>query len=168
MMATVWLSSGLFGLYILAFYAGALVTGQMEQWNGVLRGLYDPERPVATAGLGLHFATGGVILALGFVQLIAGVRRRAPALHRWIGRVYVTAALLAGVGGLAFILAKGTIGGLHLGLGFGLYGVLTVARRSRRGAMPYGGASRCTGPGRCGCLRWPSAPGCTGWTTGFG
>lgn len=92
----------------------------------MLRGLYDPGRPVATAGIGLHFATGGVILALGFVQLIARVRRKAPALHRWIGRVYVTAALLAGLGGLGFIFAKGTIGGRHMDLGFGLYGLLTV------------------------------------------
>jgi hypothetical protein len=35
--------------------------------------------------------------------------------------------LLAGVGGLTFISAKGTIGGLTMDVGFGIYGVLTAA-----------------------------------------
>jgi hypothetical protein len=126
LVATVWISATLFGLYILAFYAGALAEGEMAAWNRVLPRLYEPETPVATAGIGLHFAAGGTILALGCIQLIGAVRDRFPAVHRWLGRVYVTAALLAGVGGLAFIAAKGTIGGAVMDVGFGLYGVLTV------------------------------------------
>jgi hypothetical protein len=55
------------------------------------------------------------------------LRSRYPAVHRWIGRVYVTAAFLAGVGGLTFIVAKGTIGGATMDVGFGIYGVLTAA-----------------------------------------
>lgn len=126
LVATVWLSALLFGLYILAFYANALLEGEMARWNMVLPGLYDPERPAATAGIGLHFATGGIILVLGCIQLLGRVRDRFPAFHRWVGRVYVASALLAGVGGLVFIVAKGTIGGVVMDLGFGLYGVLMV------------------------------------------
>lgn len=124
--ATVWLSTTVFGLYILAFYAGALAEGEMARWNGVLPGLHDPERPVATAGIGLHFAAGGLILVLGWIQLLGRVRKRFPALHRWSGRVYVAATLLAGVGGLTFIAVKGTVGGLVMDVGFGLYGVLMI------------------------------------------
>jgi hypothetical protein len=126
LVATVWGSATLFGLYILAFYAAALAEGKMATWNGNLAGLYVPGARVATAGIGLHFAAGGVILALGCIQLMAGVRKRWPAVHRWIGRVYVTAAFLAGVGGLTFILTNGTIGGTAMNLGFGGYGVLMV------------------------------------------
>ena len=126
LVGTVWVSATLFGLYILAFYAGALAEGEMEKWNGVLPRLYEADTPVATAGIGMHFAAGGIILALGCIQLIGAVRRRWPAAHRWMGRVYVAAALLAGVGGLSFILTKGTIGGAVMDAGFGLYGVLTV------------------------------------------
>lgn len=141
LVATVWLSATLFGLYILAFYAGALAEGEMERWNGVLSGLHDPETPVATAGIGLHFAAGGLILVLGCIQLMGRVRARFPAFHRWVGRVYVVSALLAGVGGLAFIAQKGTIGGPVMDVGFGLYGVLTVTaavqtfRHARAGRM---------------------------------
>ncbi|HWP42514.1 MAG TPA: DUF2306 domain-containing protein [Blastocatellia bacterium] len=141
LVAAVWVSAVLFGLYILAFYAGALAQGDMARWNDVLPRLYEPQTPVATAAIGLHFAAGGIILVLGCIQLIGAVRTRYPALHRWTGRVYVTAALLAGIGGLAFIIAKGTIGGTVMNIGFSLYGALMVVaavqtfRHARAGRM---------------------------------
>ncbi|MFD1142201.1 DUF2306 domain-containing protein [Larkinella insperata] len=125
LVATVWVSAALFGLYILAFYAAALYEGNMERWNEVLPKLYERGTTTATSGIGLHFATGGIILVLGSIQLIKAVRDRFPALHRWIGRLYVLSSLLAALGGLTFIVLKGTIGGLVMNLGFGLYGVLT-------------------------------------------
>jgi uncharacterized membrane protein len=126
LVATVWLSATLFGLYILAFYAGALGRGDLERWNAVLPRLYEPGTPLANAGIGLHFAAGGIVLVMGAIQLLAPVRERLPALHRALGRVYVLAALATGLGGLAFIAAKGTVGGTVMDVGFGLYGVLTV------------------------------------------
>src|SRR3954471_8752268 len=121
---TCWISAALFGLYILAFYAAALVDGNIAKWNESLPRLYESDTPAATAGIGMHFAAGGIILALGCVQFVESIRSRYPAAHRWIGRVYVTAALLAGIGGLTFIAAKGTIGGTTMDVGFGIYGVL--------------------------------------------
>lgn len=124
LVTTVWVSAGLFGLYILAFYATALFSGNMEKWNGVLPGLYQPGSRSSTAGIGLHFATGGIILVLGSIQLIEAIRVRYSAFHRWIGRIYVTCCLLAAVGGLVFIFIKGTIGGTVMNIGFALYGIL--------------------------------------------
>jgi hypothetical protein len=124
--ASAWISAGLFGLYILAFYAAAWYDGGMQKWNEMLPGLYDPGSPASTAGIGAHFVAGGVILALGSIQFISAIRARLPAAHRWVGRVYVSAAILAGVGGLSFIAIRGTIGGPVMNLGFGIYGVLTV------------------------------------------
>jgi hypothetical protein len=124
--AVVWASALLFGLYILAFYAMAFARGAMAKWNGNLPGLYAPELPVATVGVGLHFAAGGLILVLGGIQLLAPLRRRLPSVHRWIGRVYALACAITALGGLAFIGAKGTIGGPIMNVGFGLYGVLML------------------------------------------
>jgi hypothetical protein len=124
--AVTWLSCSVFGLYILVFYAGALATGRADRWNEALQGLYRTARPLSTLGIGVHFAAGGTILALGFVQLLGGVRERVPVLHRWFGRIYVTAALLAGIGGLVFIADTGTIGGSVMNAGFGVYGLLMV------------------------------------------
>jgi hypothetical protein len=125
--ATCWISAALFGLYILAFYAAALFDGNIAKWNEGLPRLYEAHTPAATAGIGVHFAAGGIILALGCIQFVQAIRSRYPAVHRWIGRVYVTAALLAGIGGLTFIATKGTIGGTTMDVGFGIYGVLTAA-----------------------------------------
>ena len=99
LVATVWTSALLFGLYILAFYFAALFQDNTAQWNEVLPGLYDDNTKTATIGIGVHFAAGGLILILGCIQLMDKVRQKYPGLHRWLGRVYVLASILAGIGG---------------------------------------------------------------------
>jgi uncharacterized membrane protein len=126
LVAVVWLSAALFGAYILVAYAGALADDDLGSWNDVLPRVYEQRTPAATVAIGLHFAAGGLVLVLGFVQLIAALRERHPRVHRVLGRVYVTACLLTGVGGLGFILVKGTVGGPVMDVGFGAYGVLMV------------------------------------------
>jgi uncharacterized membrane protein len=121
-----WISTALFGLYILAFYAAAAVGDDISRWNQTLPRLYEEHTPTATAGIGLHFAAGGIILALGSIQFISSLRARYPRVHRWLGRIYVLAAFSAGVGGLMFIFVKGTVGGAVMNVGFGLYGALTI------------------------------------------
>jgi len=124
--ALVWTSTLLFGLYILAFYAVPFFQQDMHSWNATLNNLYSEDTSTATAGIGLHFMAGGLILIFGCVQLMGSVRARFPLLHHWLGRIYVTAALLTAIGGLVFVVSKGTIGGWVMDLGFGLYGVLMI------------------------------------------
>ena len=126
LVATVWSSALLFGLFILSFYFVALSKGNTAQWNEILPGLYDEGTRSATAGIGIHFAAGGIILILGCIQLLDAVRRKYPMLHRWVGRLYLLASFLAAVGGLLFIFVKGTIGGLIMDIGFAGYGVLML------------------------------------------
>ena len=126
LMSTFWVSAAIFGLYIISFYAGALADGTPERWNESLPRLYEPHTPFATIGIAAHFATGAILLLLGPVQLIASVRESVPKLHRWLGRIYGTTALITGFGGLVFIALNGTIGGAPMNVGFGLYGALTV------------------------------------------
>lgn len=136
--ATVWLSSGLFALFILAFYLGALAGDDLTSWNAFLPGLHaDDGRPAATAGIGVHFALGAVILLLGPVQLLPAVRSRWPRFHRVTGRIYIAAAILTGLGGLLFIALRGTVGGPMMSASFALYGTLMVlaAGQTLRHAM---------------------------------
>lgn len=116
-----WLSGCLFALYILAFYGGALLDGVAGP--GQATRLFDPAALRASVGIGLHLLAGVVLLLLGPIQLIAALRARWPKLHRWSGRVYASAAMLAGAGGLVFILAKGTIGGIPMDIAFSIYGL---------------------------------------------
>lgn len=124
LVAITWISAMIFGAYILAHYGGAVQDGALDRWNKVLPRLYEPGAVAAMLGIGLHFAAGAVLLLAGPVQLLSAIRDRVPALHRWTGRIYVTCALVAGLGGLSFILLKGTIGGMAMNIGFGLYGAL--------------------------------------------
>jgi hypothetical protein len=126
LLASCWISAAIFGAYILAFYVGAVPRGTLADWNHTLPRLYEPATPLATLAMGGHFLTGAILLLLGPVQFIGAIRRRAPAVHRWFGRLYVLCAFIAGVAGLSFILAKGTIGGTIMSVGFGLYGALTA------------------------------------------
>lgn len=125
LIGTVWISAGLFGLYILAFYFSPIYAGDMQQWNKGLPGLY-VKGSVANPGIGIHFAAGGMILILGSVQLIDRLRVNYLTLHRWIGRVYIICCVIAALGGLIFIGVNGTIGGRFMNIGFSLYGMLML------------------------------------------
>ncbi|MHA6720280.1 DUF2306 domain-containing protein [Sphingomonas sp. RS6] len=132
-----WISSAIFALYILAFYVGAVATGTPDDWNRTLPRLHVSRSWLANVGIGAHFALGAVLLLFGPVQLFAGVRRRWPQIHRWTGRLYLFAALVTGIGGLIFIVARGTVGGWVMDVGFGLYGILMIgaAAQTLRFAM---------------------------------
>lgn len=126
LVSTAWLSAALFGLYILAFYATTYFEDNLQMWNNIVIGLYAENKPTATAGLVLHFIMGGIILVLGYIQLIKKVRARYPSVHRWLGRIYVTASFFAAIGGLIYIAFQGTVGGTVMNIGFSLYGVLML------------------------------------------
>ncbi|WP_192350050.1 DUF2306 domain-containing protein [Algoriphagus sp. Y33] len=124
LVATVWISAGLFGLYILTFYAVAWYEGDMTRWNHILPNLYEENSIGATTGIGIHFAAGGIILLLGSIQLIEKIRINFPSIHRWLGSIYLISCLFAAIGGLTFIAIRGTVGGLMMDIGFSLYGIL--------------------------------------------
>lgn len=124
LLTIVWGSSFIFGLYILANYAAAYFDNDLNRWNDVLPDIYVPGQPAASIGIGLHFAAGGLILLLGGLQLIQGIRENYPRIHHWTGRLYITISMIAAIGGISFILLRGTVGGLVMDIGFGLYGAL--------------------------------------------
>jgi len=64
----------------------------------------------------LHFAGGGVALALGAFQLNARLRSRRIQLHRILGRIYVVSVLIGGVSGLRLAIASQ--GGMIAHVGF--------------------------------------------------
>jgi uncharacterized membrane protein len=63
-----------------------------------------------------HFAAGGIALAVGMLQFSTRLRSKQPAIHRWVGRVYVSA--VAGSGSAGLVLATQTTAGLVAATGF--------------------------------------------------
>jgi Predicted membrane protein (DUF2306) len=71
-----------------------------------------------------HMLIAPVALLLGPFQFSPRLRGKYPQAHRWSGRVYVAACVVAGVGGLAT--SPSASGGPVAGLGFGILAVLWV------------------------------------------
>lgn len=72
-------------------------------------------------GAVVHMVCSPVALVAGALQVNRSIRTRHLVLHRWLGRLYVFAVLLAGCSGLA--LAFGSFGGPITHWGFGLMAV---------------------------------------------
>jgi uncharacterized membrane protein len=66
--------------------------------------------------LNVHVAGAATALLVGPIQFLPWVRRRFPALHRTLGRIYVIGCLVGGVGGL--VMAFGTLAGPIATVGF--------------------------------------------------
>lgn len=119
--SAVWLSMLMFAVYIYQRYLATLVVGNFEAWGAWLSA---PNSPIARSGMGLHFIGGSTLLILGNIQLLPGIRRRYPAVHRWLGRVYAGISMVTASGGLIFIILHGCVGGITMNIGFAIYGLL--------------------------------------------
>ena len=78
-----------------------------------------------------HVLGGGSALLLGGAQFSSRLRARAPQLHRWSGRIYLSLVLIGGLGGA--VLAVHAAGGLSARFGFMLLAILWLTT----GALAY-------------------------------
>ncbi len=93
----------------------------------------------------VHLLAGSMVLLAGALQFNARLRVRTPAVHRWIGRVYVVGVLISGVGGL--LMARISDGGPVTHVGFGLLAVLWLVTTVRRTSPSEAATSPATGAG---------------------
>lgn len=100
----------IFFLYITGYYAPPAVRGTLVDWSKY-RDLIDGHVAGDTTGnamFGIHVALAAMLTLGGLLQLWPALRRRVPALHRWNGRLFVVAALLAAIGGLWLVWVRGS------------------------------------------------------------
>ena len=109
-----------FSFYLIEFGQGGL-RDRLPEPHYLLS-----DSSMANLSIFIHMITGGVITFLIPFQLVRPLRSRFPAIHRWSGRIIGAAAIITSVGGLSYILLRGTIGGWPMNVGFTLYGVLTL------------------------------------------
>ena len=110
-----WLAMVLLALAVSAYAAALLADTPMR--SSFVDTLL-AERPIATLA---HFGGSALALAIGGFQLHPGLRRRALALHRWLGRLYVLAVAVGGASGL--FMAWYANGGVVGKLGFALLAI---------------------------------------------
>lgn len=110
---------------ITAFAVAPYLTSSLEslasEGTGLASGYLDAPLPIVIAFY-THVVFAGVALLVGPFQFWAGLRRRAPRVHRGVGRTYLVAVGVAGVASL--VMAPFNTAGLVGLFGFGSLGVL--------------------------------------------
>jgi hypothetical protein len=102
---------GIFLAYILAVFYPPIA----ESGTYGLQGMHLPAGFREGDSLGnlaavCHVLLAAIVIGGGPLQLLPAVRRHAPAFHRWLGRSYLLAAVIAAVGGLYMTWTRHSIG----------------------------------------------------------
>lgn len=119
----------IFMFYIAAVYGSPTAMGKFEAWNAVrvrLRG-YVPGDTIGNISFAAHVLLAGVVAFGGAIQLIPQIRKRAIALHRWNGRVFMVTALGMSISGLYMVWVRGARLNMTSGIAVSLNGLLIIA-----------------------------------------
>jgi hypothetical protein len=104
------LGQWIFAFYVAVFYGTLTAQGGLEAWNKALFRGYILGDTIGNTLLVLHLLLAVIILVGGPLQFSAKIRRRAPAFHRWNGRVYMVSVIVASVGGTYMMWVRRTLG----------------------------------------------------------
>lgn len=117
-----------FGIYIVGLYGVGAATGDWERWNAVLPAGHGYNRGDAAGNLalGVHLLLAVFVTFLGAMQLVSALRARAPAFHRWNGRVFVAVAFAIAGSGLFIAFTRGAVAGTYMAIGNTLNAVLLM------------------------------------------
>lgn len=127
----------LFVYYVAAFYGGSAVRGNLKAWNEVLPNGYTPGHTLSNAAVATHLLLAVLIMGGGPLQLIPHIRRKAPAFHRWLGRLYMPAVFVTSFAGLYMVWSKGITKHLpqHIGVSLDAVLIMTFAALALRYAL---------------------------------
>jgi drug/metabolite transporter (DMT)-like permease len=123
--------------HIAGFYGRSALAGRPELWNKILPHGYVSGEPFLNLVLAVHLLFAAVITVGGLLQLIPAIRRRAPAFHRWTGRIYLFAAALMAADGLILVWVRGAVGDLsqHISISLNALLILCCATMAGRYAL---------------------------------
>ena len=127
----------IFVVYIFGFYGRAALQGNFQAWNNVMPRGYVPGDTVGNIAISVHLLFAAAITLAGAAQLTPQLRTYAPRLHRWIGRGYISAAVLMSVSGLLMVWTRSTVGDLsqHIAISLNALMILVSAGLTLRYAM---------------------------------
>jgi hypothetical protein len=108
--------------WFVVYSADLGVRGLISETPGAVSRVFEAGGVLANAGIALHMIAGAILTFGAPLQAMPIVRRRWPKLHRRFGYVLFVLAVATGLGGLAYIMLNGTVGGWWMSLWFGVYG----------------------------------------------
>lgn len=117
-----------FVAYMALFYGPTMLDGEFIKWtqNKNLITGYQVDDTFGNLGFILHIAASLVLTLTGVAQLLPALRARAPAVHRWSGRIFLVTAVFASVVGFWLVWARSTQSDLFNSLAISLNGVLII------------------------------------------
>ena len=116
----------LFSAYISVVYGTAAVTGETARWNQVMPRGYVPGDTTGNAAIMGHVLLAALILVGGALQLTPAIRRRVPALHRWVGRAYMMVVSVTALAGVYMVWWRGGAGDLSQHVAITLNAVILI------------------------------------------
>ncbi len=115
--------------FIASFYGPSTLSGNFEAWddNPFLSHGYVVGDSMGNLAFAGHVLMAMVIVFGGTLQLIPWIRKNAPWFHRWNGRVFLMAAVLASIAGLWMDVTREiAVEGLDANFSISLNGVLVL------------------------------------------
>lgn len=117
----------LFAYHVAAEYFATALAGNIGAWNQRLFvGLVEGDL-IGNAALAIHLIIAFVVTIGGTLQLVPQIRRRAPAFHRWNGRLYILMAFITSIAALYMVWTRDTFGPDSLELSVSLNALLIMA-----------------------------------------
>ena len=106
-----------FGFAVASFYGLTAMRGDFHAWSKFITHGHVAGDTMGNFAVAMHVASAALLMLIGALQLTPAVRDRFPVFHRWNGRVYMLAAVSAGVAGVYMTWFRGSVGDLtqHLG-----------------------------------------------------
>ncbi len=110
----------IFAWYMAALYGLSALRGDWATWNKVMPRGWNAGDTVGNVAIFIHLLLALVVTLAGLAQLVPAVRRAAPSVHRWIGRVYIASAFGIAFGSMYLMWVRGAVGDFsqHLGSTF--------------------------------------------------
>lgn len=96
--------------YIIGFYAPPVLHDDIAAWSrnkAVIDG-YVAGDTMGNLQFGVHVLMAAILTCGGILQIWPALRRRSARLHRWNGRVFMVAAMIAALGGLWLVWIRGS------------------------------------------------------------
>jgi len=113
-----WFLAAAIGQWIFTYYVAAhyipilAIDGLPGLENTALPDGYVPGDLAGNIAIAAHVLIAIVIIGGGPLQLTPFIRNRFPTFHRYLGRTYLTLAVLTSFAGLWLVWTRGTVGGL--------------------------------------------------------
>ena len=127
----------LFAFTVASFYGLTAARGQISSWNRTMTHGYVAGDATGNLVVVVHLISAVIIILSGAIQIAPLSRNRAPAFHRWNGRLYMVTAFSVSLAGVYMMLVRGTVGGFvhHLGQGIDALLIMLCAVMAARYAI---------------------------------